>query len=320
VNAGAQYGPLNNPGRLSRLSPFLGFGTAGTLAVLAINSASVTAAGFATLTLAFALFVGIVVLLPWERLPTSWQVAAPLASVLLIAVARDVAGGPPSGLAVLLLLPITWSAVYGPGREVWVVVAVAVVALVIPAALSADYPASEVGRAITLIAVALPMAWALRKGQRGARTDALTGLPNRRAWDDALAREFGRSSRTGSATTLIIVDLDYFKAFNDAHGHPAGDQLLRESATAWLGVLRPYDFLARIGGEEFGVLLPDTPAGAGLAVADRLRRAMPAGQSCSCGLVELALTTGPGDAMRAADSALYAAKESGRARSVVASP
>ena len=85
-----------------------------------------------------------------------------------------------------------------------------------------------------------------------AQTDGLTGLPNRRAWDDHLTR----IASHGEQLAIAILDLDHFKQFNDTYGHPAGDRLLKQTAAAWRDQLRSCDFLARIGGEEFGLMLP----------------------------------------------------------------
>jgi diguanylate cyclase len=91
---------------------------------------------------------------------------------------------------------------------------------------------------------------------RLARTDPLTGLANRRGWDEQLARELARARRSGEALSVALLDLDDFEAFNDAHGHQAGDRLLLEAAAAWNGQLRDVDILCRWSGDEFAVLLP----------------------------------------------------------------
>lgn len=94
---------------------------------------------------------------------------------------------------------------------------------------------------------------------RLARSDPLTGLANRRGWDEQLARELARARRSGEALSVALLDLDDFKALNDAHGHQAGDRLLLEAAAAWYGQLRDVDILCRWGGDEFAVLLPACP-------------------------------------------------------------
>lgn len=106
---------------------------------------------------------------------------------------------------------------------------------------------------------------ALRKA---AATDPLTGVANRRHFDEALQREWLRSQRTGAPLSLLMIDVDYFKAFNDHYGHLEGDQCLRQVARALARVVhRPADLLARYGGEEFAILLPDTHGRGGSSVA-----------------------------------------------------
>ncbi len=151
-----------------------------------------------------------------------------------------------------------------------------------------------------------------------ARTDALTGAANRRAMDEALARELARAARTGSPVSLLILDMDRFKAYNDSFGHPAGDVLLQRSAQAWREQLRTGDLLGRWGGEEFCVMLPDCPLEAAVEVAERLRAVVPSGRTCSIGV---ACREGVEDTellFDRADAALYEAKAGGRDRVAVA--
>ena len=119
---------------------------------------------------------------------------------------------------------------------------------------------------------------------RLARTDPLTGLANRRGWDEQLARELARARRSGEALSVALLDLDNFKAFNDAHGHQAGDRLLLEAAAAWNGHLRDGDILCRWGGDEFAVLLPACPRAQAAEVIARLRAATPRQQCCAAGV------------------------------------
>jgi diguanylate cyclase len=102
--------------------------------------------------------------------------------------------------------------------------------------------------------------------------DALTGLANRRSFDAALARELDRVARSGEPALLLALDIDHFKKVNDTHGHQAGDQVLRAVAGALLECVRPMDLVARTGGEEFSIILPNCATSFGETVAERVRR------------------------------------------------
>jgi diguanylate cyclase (GGDEF)-like protein len=184
--------------------------------------------------------------------------------------------------------------------------------------------------------------------RRIAKIDALTGVANRRRFDESLEREWRRAQRKGDALALLFIDVDHFKLFNDHHGHPAGDACLRSLAEAMAGVcLRPADLVARYGGEEFAVLLPQTPRSGAEHVAQRLLDAVDAlgirhSASPSAGHVtvsvgiacydidsacwvdpsslesrfsaDLVPRCSASDLVHAADRALYAAKHGGRAQ------
>ncbi len=153
---------------------------------------------------------------------------------------------------------------------------------------------------------------------RQARTDELTALPNRRAWDEAVERELSRAQRTGQPLCLALLDLDHFKTYNDTLGHQAGDTHLRRTAAAWRRELRTVDVLARYGGEEFGILLPATPLSEASDAIDRVRSATPHDQTASAGVVQWDGQES-GDALLArADAALYRAKRAGRAVTLAA--
>lgn len=161
-----------------------------------------------------------------------------------------------------------------------------------------------------------------------ATTDALTGLGNRRQFDEILAREWRRAARVSKPLSLLMLDADHFKSFNDRYGHQQGDEALRLIARAMQAALpRPSDTAYRIGGEEFAVVLPDTEQAGAETVANRLRQAvieqlMPhAGNphgvvTISCGVA--VASTGSSDNLTsliaAADRALYEAKREGRNR------
>lgn len=102
--------------------------------------------------------------------------------------------------------------------------------------------------------------------------DALTGLANRRSFELALARELDRVARNGEPALLLTLDIDHFKAVNDTHGHGAGDLVIKAVAKALLDSVRPMDLVARVGGEEFSIILPNCPSPFGETVAERIRR------------------------------------------------
>lgn len=162
-----------------------------------------------------------------------------------------------------------------------------------------------------------------------ARTDALTGIVNRRAFDEELEREVSRSRRNAQPLSLIIIDVDHFKAFNDFHGHPEGDICLKRVANILRSqVRRGSDLLARYGGEEFCVVLPETDEEGALVFAEGLKAAIETAGiehgACDAGYVtaSMGVATLPAgvaglpasDLLKMADIALYGAKRSGRNR------
>jgi diguanylate cyclase (GGDEF)-like protein/PAS domain S-box-containing protein len=158
---------------------------------------------------------------------------------------------------------------------------------------------------------------ALAKLQSLALTDELTGLSNRRAWEQGLTREVARVARDGGHLWVAMLDLDHFKAFNDERGHQAGDDLLEHSADEWRRMIRASDLLSRYGGEEFGLAFPAWPQEIALSVVERLRGAVPEGQTCSAGLVVWDGRETPDELVARADAALYEAKRQGRNRTVI---
>jgi diguanylate cyclase (GGDEF)-like protein len=143
-------------------------------------------------------------------------------------------------------------------------------------------------------------------------TDALTGIANRRAWDQAL----GLALESGEPVCVAFIDLDNFKRYNDTYGHPAGDALLSAAAGAWAGALRGHDLVARYGGEEFAVLLPECRLASARVVAERLRAVVPDGATASIGLAEWDGSEDVTALIARADAALYEAKRAGRDRVV----
>jgi len=181
--------------------------------------------------------------------------------------------------------------------------------------------ASLAGQAV----IALDNARLHRIVERQALVDELTGLANRRQGDDALAMELARTGRGAPPVGLILADLDDFKSVNDAHGHPAGDAVLREFADTLRETVREIDVAVRWGGEEFGVILPGTDVEGAAQVAERIRAALDRREMVSADGVPLAVTASFGVAsstpgmtveelIDVADDALYRAKREGKNR------
>lgn len=171
--------------------------------------------------------------------------------------------------------------------------------------------------------------YARQEIEQAARSDALTGLNNRRWFDDTFARQVKRCNEDGVPFCLLILDLDYFKRINDTYGHIAGDRTLVAVARVLDSQLRSTDMLARYGGEEFTLGLPNTKLDEAFAIAERLRRAIEflalpfrSGEplphlTVSIGIAQMQAGQTPEAIYAAADAALYRAKDGGRNRVVL---
>jgi diguanylate cyclase (GGDEF)-like protein len=185
-------------------------------------------------------------------------------------------------------------------------------------AVGEDTPVATLGGLLaTEAAVTLERIELLSRLEAIARTDDLTGLPNRRAWEEEVPRELLRAEREGRPLCVAMIDLDHFKEFNDERGHQAGDRFLKQAAAAWGVELRGTDFLARYGGEEFALVLPNCTPEQAMEVADRLRAATPEGETCSIGIACWDGLESPPGLLGRADGALYDAKRAGRNLSVI---
>ena len=183
---------------------------------------------------------------------------------------------------------------------------------------------------LTFTGVILMVTQRIRLGlDRQAREDVLTGILNRRAFEESAEAEWSRATRHDLPLSILVIDLDHFKTLNDTHGHEAGDAWLKAFAQLTGNLLRLEDLLCRYGGEEFVVLLPQTRLDAALQAAERIRR-MIEGHRLAHGTASVAVTVSIGVAARggeyktlksmiaAADRALYRAKAAGRNRTMTA--
>jgi diguanylate cyclase (GGDEF)-like protein len=161
--------------------------------------------------------------------------------------------------------------------------------------------------------------------RESARRDALTGVFNRRCFEERLSEEYYRTRRYGAPLSLVMLDIDHFKRVNDVHGHLAGDEVLRVIAARISEAVRMSDVFARYGGEEFGLILPQTEMPGALAVAEKLRELVAVAPvpykdarldiTISCGVAQAAAEHATYEELiRLADAALYRAKQAGRNR------
>ena len=263
-----------------------------------------------------ALFV-----VPWRRIVASpWREQVFLGwsclTVGMIWLLTLVDGGAGSPLRMALFLPVVFASLSFPIRYVVVTAALAEVAflgLVLGGGLGGGYILVFSSVLIGTSTMALWQAsnhsgWR-RELARSSTTDPLTHLLNRRGFAMASEQAFSALLRRGRPVTLVVLDLDYLKAYNDEHGHQAGDELLCWAGEQLASSVRAGDSVARLGGDEFAVLLPDTTAAAAEPVVARLSSAL-AERAPHC----LGLATAPGQGMsfddlyRAADTALYQRK------------
>ena len=168
----------------------------------------------------------------------------------------------------------------------------------------------------------------LASAEHDARLDPLTGIANRKSFDERFGREILKAPRSQPPLVILLWDLDGFKGINDTYGHRAGDRVLQSVAACLVAAARGDDFVARVGGEEFVVLLQSVPLTEAIAIADEIRAAIenlrfhfrgsPVRVTASCGLTPLQEADSPGGAFERADAALYRAKHAGKNSCVAA--
>jgi diguanylate cyclase (GGDEF)-like protein len=277
------------------------------------------AVGMAAISLTFAWVVA------WHRAPDWWTLVPALGYMSVVALLRDAGGGTASGVGPMVLLPVIWMALVGTRRTLIVsVVAVAVVywgpLLLDPG----DYPDSgwRIGAGFVCLCGILGATMQALRDQVRAQADRLTGLAladdltslaNRRAWDGALESALIAAERRGEPLCVALIDVDHFKAINDAYGHAHGDTVLVSLARSWDAASRRGDLLARLGGDEFALLLAAADLDEARVVVGRLSEAT-AHTPCSIGLAQWDGRESGARLAERADALLYEAKALGRNR------
>lgn len=269
---------------------------------------------------------GIVILmLPWERIVRSrWREPAFAAwsaiDLALITVLAALAGGGDSVFVALLVIPIVFAGLSYPRRMVIGVSAAAVLCYIGLAAASDTRGDYTLMYGATLASTALMSTWQARNHERrrgllalASRTDPLTGALNRRGFQQAAAAMLGGVARLSHPAALVLLDLDDFKLYNDTEGHAAGDELLQWTVDCARRSLRPTDSVARMGGDEFALLLVGADRRAAEVAVSRIRQDLEARVATSCGIAAAPEDAQDIDALyRLADAELYAAKRARR--------
>lgn len=269
---------------------------------------------------------------PLDRAAGIVKALAPTITLVGYALLAGATGGAQSDYLPMMVLPMVWFGIEGTDRQIaWGVGWFAFCALLPWVAFPAHgYPLRQWDEAALGLVAGIGLAAILRNlaGERAAveralleaaHHDPLTGLLNRTAWSQAAAAELARARRSGRPVAVASFDLDGFKDLNDSGGHEAGDRWLVAVARALPYALRAGDVIARTGGDEFLVLLPDCNAEAAAVVAERARSAVPPGIGCSAGLAIWDGEESIEALVNRADGGLYAAKASGRGRLTIAS-
>jgi diguanylate cyclase (GGDEF)-like protein len=287
---------------------------------------------------AYLLTFGMVWVLADKRRAVSFDflLAAQVVGVLVLAATQHGAGGRIAPYHELYMFQLIGAALMHPPRRVLAFLAVVAVAMFAPVAYApATAEPGEVATELFLwtgLSLVLMMLMKMIRSQRLAlqqegddarqlaRVDALTGLGNRRAFDEALESELARAERAGSALSLIVADLNGFKEINDRHGHTIGDDCLRQASDALRAAVRRPDMCFRWGGDEFAILLAGADASMAGDLAIRVEKTV--ARSCSrpgggaltltCGHAVLDVGMSAADAVIRADEALLALKSRGR--------
>jgi diguanylate cyclase (GGDEF)-like protein len=315
------------------------FGTGATLVLLSLlfpHSPGRDTTGLLITTLG-AYLVAIGFLVAWDRLPLWAFEASPLAGTVVVSLAVYFSGPEAATAYALFYLWVALAACYflrPPVAFTHLCIASAAYALVLVVSPGHVMLPGLTWAMVTGTLAVLGILMTTLRGQldqlvkqlaAAARTDSLTQLANRRELEDRFAAELERSTRTARPLSIVVLDLDWFKEYNDRFGHSAGDRVLVLLAQALKRATRTSDVVARLGGEEFGVLAPETDETEAYLLSERLRAEVRSAfaretekMTISCGVASFPIHgITLGELLHAADRALYEAKESGRDRSVV---
>jgi len=315
------------------------FGTGATLVLLSLlfpHSPGRDTTGLLITTLG-AYLVAIGFLVAWDRLPLWAFEASPLAGTVVVSLAVYFSGPEAATAYALFYLWVALAACYflrPPVAFTHLGIASAAYALVLVVSPGHVMLPGLTWAMVTGTLAVLGILMTTLRGQldqlvkqlaAAARTDSLTQLANRRELEERFAAELERSTRTARPLSIVVLDLDWFKEYNDRFGHSAGDRVLVLLAQALKRATRTSDVVARLGGEEFGVLAPETDETEAYLLSERLRAEVRRAfaretekMTISCGVASFPIHgITLGELLHAADRALYEAKESGRDRSVV---
>jgi diguanylate cyclase (GGDEF)-like protein len=326
-----------DPATMARTFTYL-FGIGATLLLVTLplsHSADRNTAALIAIALVAYLAAGGFLIL-FDRLPLWSFEASPLVGTVLISLAAYFGGSETAAAYAMYYFWVAASACYFLRPAVaatHLVLASAGYGIVLIALGDATVPVLKWAVATGTLLVAGTLITALQSQTEktltqlgaAARTDSLTGLANRRELEQRFAGELERSTRGGRPLSIVVLDLDWFKEFNDRFGHAAGDRALVQLAQALRRATRTSDVVARLGGEEFAVLAPETDELEGYQLAERLRAEVratfarqPEKMTVSCGVASFPVHgITAGELLHSADRALYEAKEAGRDRSVV---
>ena len=330
-------GDLATAGRLGAVLWVIG--SAMTWALLPLSEPTAVIGAWGWPLAAVTTVIGLVVARQMRRVALGWDqlLITSYLAVAQVTMLEWLAGGEGSPFSELFLLVALYAGALHPPRRLLGVLLFIAAASVAPLLYDTASP-DAIGRTalsvVLLGAIAMLAAGLMRtvraqrlslrdrgdEAERLARVDELTGLPNRRAFVEALDTEIARARRFGSELSLVLADLDRFKEVNDTHGHQAGDACLRDAATALQSVLRQYDACFRWGGDEFALLLPSTSVGDAEAVGLRAAEvvaghATPDGEplSVTCSAASLRDGMEASDLLEAADAGLLERKRAAHA-------